>query len=168
MSAPIKDLGPCRLIYNSVDLGLTSGGVKFKDEVKSKDILADQHGETPIDAVLTGRAVEIEAPLLQSSLAILEDVIAGAVVTGTSMEVSNSIGGTMYANAHELIIKPAVDSVASATTTEWLHILKAYPVAKLDFGYDANGVRVFKVTFKAFPDQTSGQVGLMWRIGPAV
>jgi hypothetical protein len=73
----------------------------------------------------------------------------------------------MFANAEELILKPLVNNTASATTTEWLHVHKTYPVAAVEFGYDNSGQRIINVTFRAFPDDTSGQVGEIWRMGPA-
>jgi hypothetical protein len=166
MSNPLLDLGPCQVLYNSVNLGKTFGGVKFRDEVKSKDILTDQDGETPVDGVLTGRLVEAQIPLTQTSLAILGDVIPGAVDGAANLKVSNVVGGAMYANAKKLVLKPLVDQTPGAEAT-WLTVHKAYPISKVEIGYDNSGQRVFNVTFKAFPDQTSGQVGELWRVGAA-
>jgi len=83
------------------------------------------------------------------------------------LKVSTHVGGAMYASAKEIIVKPVVDNVASVTTSEWLHIHKAYPVPGFEVTYDNAGQRVWRVTFKVFPSETSGQIGELWRYGPA-
>jgi hypothetical protein len=73
----------------------------------------------------------------------------------------------MFANAHELVLKPMTNNLASTTPGEWLHVHKAFPIAKIDWSFDNAGQRVVMVTFKAFPDTLSGQVGEIWRMGAA-
>lgn len=167
MSLPIKDLGPCQVLYDAVDLGPTLGGVTFKEELKTVDIKEDGHGDTPVDSIFMGRTVAIECKFTRSTLAQLEKMIESSTKSATGLAVKNSVGNSMYARAKELILKPLVDNVASAASGEWLHVHKAYPVASVNFGYDNSGQRVVNVTFRAFPDQTSGSVGQLWRMGPA-
>lgn len=167
MALPIGDLGPCQVLWGGEDLGATLGGVTFKEEVTSVDIKEDGHGETPVDAVFTGRKVTIECKFTRSSLEQLEAMITGSVAGATNLKVVNTVGDQMFANAEELILKPLVNNVASATATEWLHVHKTYPVAAVEFGYDNSGQRIINVTFRAFPDDASGQVGEIWRMGPA-
>ena len=167
MALPIGDLGPCQVLWGSDDLGPTLGGVVFKEEVHSVDIKEDGHGDTPVDAVFTGRLVTIECKFTRSSLTQLEAMITSSTAGGSNLKVVNTVGDQMFANAEELILKPLVNNTASATTTEWLHVHKTYPVAAVELGYDNSGQRIINVTFRAFPDDTSGQVGEIWRMGPA-
>jgi hypothetical protein len=167
MALPTGDLGPCQVSWGSDDLGPTLGGVVFKEEVHSVDIKEDGHGDTPVDAVFTGRIVTVECKFTRSSLTQLEAMITSSTAGGSNLKVVNTVGDQMFANAEELILKPLVNNTASATTTEWLHVHKTYPVAAVEFGYDNSGQRIINVTFRAFPDDTSGQVGEIWRMGPA-
>ena len=163
----IKDLGPCQVLFNNIDLGPTLGGVTFKEEQKSVDIKEDGCGDTPVDAITTGKITTVTANFTRSSLAQLEKMIVSATKGATSLAVKNSVGNAMYASAQLLILKPLVDNAASVTTTEWLNIHKAYPLGAPEFKFDNSGQRVIMVVFKCFPDQTSGNVGQIWRMGPA-
>jgi hypothetical protein len=151
----------------STDLGPTFGGVTFKEEVHSVDIKEDGHGDSPVDAVFTGRLVTIECKFTRLSLAQLETIITGSTATASNLKVVNTVGDQMFAAAQELILKPLVNNVASVTNTEWLHVHRTYPVAAVEFGYDNASQRIISVTFRAFPDDTSGQVNEIWRMGPA-
>ena len=164
---PFKDLGPCQVLWNSVDMGPTHGGVVFKEELHSVDIHEDGHGDTPIDAIFTGRIVSIEAKFTRLTLAQLDALIESATAGASKLTVLNSVGNAMYANAKELVLKPLVDNVASATSSEWLHLLKAYPVASANFTYDNNNQRILTVVFKCFPSRDTGTLNQMWRVGPA-
>jgi len=164
---PIKDLGPCQVLFNSVDLGPTLGGVKFKEEQRSVDIKEDGHGETPVDAVTTGKLSSVEVSFTRSTLAQLAAVIESATAGANNLKVVNSVGNQMFADAKELILKPLVDNVPSTDANEWLHIHRAYPLGAPEFTYDNSNQRVIPVVFKCFPDDLSTQVGEIWRVGPA-
>ena len=167
MALSIKDLGPCQVLWNNVDLGPTLGGVTFKEEQHSVDIKEDGHGDTPVDAITTGKITSVEANFTRSSLAQLESMIESSTKGTSNLKVVNSVGNAMFANAKELILKPLVDNVPSVTSTEWLHIHRTYPLGAPEFKFDNSGQRVIKVVFKCFPDDASGQVGEIWRMGPA-
>lgn len=167
MSLAIKDLGPCQVLWDDNDLGPTLGGVVFKEEMATKDIKEDGHGESPVDKVFMGRQVTVECKFTRSSLTQLEKMIESSTAGVSNLKVTNSVGNPMFASAKELILKPLVDNVASSTTSEWLHVHRTYPVAAVNFSYDTDGQRVVNVTFYAFPDDTSGQAGEIWRMGPA-
>ncbi len=164
---PIKDLGPCQVVWNGTDLGPTFGGVTFKEDMKVNEIFEDGHGETPVDAVFGGRIVSIEAKFTRSTLAQLEAMIEASTAGATNLKVKNAVGIQMFALSKELILKPLVDNVPSGTTTEWLHVHRTYPVASVGYTYDKSGQRVTNVKFYAFPDDVSGQVNEIWRIGPS-
>jgi len=168
MSAPNKDLGPCSVLWDqagdNLELNPTFGGVTFRDEVQKVDILEDQQGVTPVDAVHVGRIVEVTVPMTRSTLDALEHAIMGSVETGTTMKVSNKVGDAVFANAKELVIKPIVDGVAAPAST-WLHIHRCYPFSALEWVYDVAGQRVTNVVFQAYPDDKTGKVNEMWRLG---
>ena len=166
-----KDLGPSVVTWDptgtDIDLNPTLGGVHFRQEDLQVDVKEDQHGDTPVDSVQIGKLCEVDVPMVRSSIAQLREVIAGAVSGASNMVVSNAVGGAVYANAKELIIKPVVDGVEDADTDTWLHILFAYPKTNLDQAYDAATQRATMVTFKGYPSQTTATLRQMWRYGPA-
>ncbi len=164
---PIKDLGPCQVLWNNIDLGPTLGGVSFKEEQHSVDIKEDGHGDTPVDAVTTGKITSVEANFTRSSLTQLEYMIESATKSATNLKVVNSVGNAMFALSEELILKPLVDNVPSVTASEWLHVHRTYPLGAPEWKFDNSGQRVLKVVFKVFPDDMSTQVGEIWRVGPA-
>ena len=166
MALAIKDLGPCQVLWNTTNLGATLGGVTFKEDSKTVDIKEDGHGESPVDAVFMGKTVSIECKFTRSTLAQLEKMIEASSAGAAHLHARNSVGNAMYSRAQELILKPLVDNVASSTAAEWLHVHKTFPVAAVNFGYDASNQRIVNVTFKAFPRQDS-PIGEIWRIGAA-
>ena len=170
MPNPNRDLGPCSVIWDpdgvNIELNPTFGGVTFRDEVFDEDIHEDQAGLTIVDGVHTGRVVETTLPMTRSSLAQLEVAIKGSIATATNLKVTNWVGGTQFALAKELRIKPIVDNVPSADTEEWLHVWRSYPKSNLEWQYNNADQRVTNVVFKAFPDDESGLVRHMWRMGP--
>lgn len=164
MGNPVKDLGPCAVVYNSEDLGATMGGVSFRYTEESKPVNEDQKGVTEVDGIKVGvSACEVTVPLSRSSLAILAKVVKGATRGGDNLlQVKNHVGVSMYDNAAALILKPIVANVASTDNTTWLTASKAYPRADFDIAFNNEGQRVYNVIFKVFPDAVTGE---LWRIG---
>jgi len=95
----------------------------------------------------------------------LQAVIGGAEKVGTKLRVKNIVGVTQFAASKEIIVKPIVTD-GSGVDEEWLHIIRAYPKANLEWQYNNADQRVTNVVFKAFPD-TQSPVGIMYRMGPA-
>lgn len=171
MPSPNRDLGPCSVLWDpdgvNLELNPTFGTVSFKDELTYAEVKEDGHGEAAVDAVPTGRKVELTIPMARSSLTQLEATIKGSVMGVSNLKVSNLAGVAVFPNAKEIVVKPLDNNVPTAVTSEWLHIHRAYPFDSLEWVYDNAGQRVTNVVFKAFPDDKTGQVGEMWRMGPS-
>jgi hypothetical protein len=161
MSSPIKDLGPCAVIFDGVTLGATMGGVIFRHTEESRPVREDQQGVTNVDELKVGASCECEVPLTRSSLGQLSKVIGNATYTGTKLEVGVVVGESLLDLAKTLILKPIINSVVSTDESTWLTIYKAYPRADLELTYNYETQRVYKVIFKAFPDT----LGRFWKIG---
>jgi len=162
---PLEETGPCQIKFDDIDLGYTKGGVKFKDEVKKTEITYDQTGETIQDTVTKGRAASVDVPLTNSQLAQIEGLIAGAVVDVDGMVVSSSTGLRGRSVAKKLVLTIMEDGVPSIDPKKTLVLFKADPTSKIDWGFDNSGQRITLVTFVGLPDDASGNVGKMWRIG---
>jgi len=172
MPAQIKDLGPCVVVWDpdgdNISFQKTFGGVTFRYEELRAGIKEDQQGETDVDEVKTGVTnPELEVPLTREEVANLEYCFGNASAGASNLKVSNPVGGAVFADAKEVIVKPIVDGVVSVTASEWLHIHRAYPRINMELAYDNSGQRVFNTIFKGFPDDASGQVNEMFRIGEA-
>jgi len=161
----VKDLGACQILFDGVDLGKSFGDVTFKSEVVSQEIHEDQAGTTPVDEVMTGRTVSVVVPMTRATLAQLTKVIPNSEVVGDTLKVKNPVGTTLADKAKALILKPIVDNVASADPKTWLTIFKASPRENFEITFNNDAQRVFGVTFIGFPDDTSGNVGYLWKIG---
>lgn len=161
MTNPLKDLGPCSVIFDSVDLGATQGGVIFRHTESSKPVNEDQKGVTPVDEIKTGASCSVEVPLTRTSLGNLAKVVGASSYTGTRLRVKNATGISLLDNAKVLILKPIVNGVTSTTASEWLTIQKAYAKADFELAYNNEGQRIYKVVFTAFPDANDE----LWRIG---
>lgn len=160
MANPIKDLGPCEITFDSVSLGATFGGVVFRHTEESRPVREDQQGVTNVDELKVGVSCEIEVPLTRSSLGQLSKVIGNSTYTGSKLQVGVVVGQSLLDSAKELIIKPIIDSVVSTDSKTWLTVYKAYPRVDLEVNYNFENQRVYKVMFKAFPDD-----GKLWKIG---
>jgi hypothetical protein len=151
--------------YDGVDLGYTKGGVKFKDEVMKTEITYDQTGETVQNTVTKGRKASVDVPLTNQALALIEDLIAGATVDADGMIVATTTGKDGRTGAKELILTIMDGASPSTDADKTLVIFKADPTSKIDWGFDNAGQRITLVTFNALPDDASGNIGNMWRVG---
>jgi len=172
MSSPNKDLGPCWVIWDEAGVNATFkktfGGVLFRYEELRAPIKRDQAGETDVDEVTTGAVnPELEVPLTQEEVTKLVHCFANAAAAANYLKVSNPVGDSVLKDAKQVIVKPIVNGVVSATSTEWLYIHRAFPRITMEQAYDNSGQRTVKVIFKGFPDDISGRQDQMWRYGPA-
>lgn len=150
--AMLKDLGPCQITFDSVDLGKTKGGVTFRDGMNQVPVLEDQAGSTPVDHILTGRNIQVEVPMSRSTLAQLSAVVPGASSYGSYMIVNNQAGIARAASAAKLVLQPLVDGSPSADA---LTIFKASPITDIELTFDNDNQRVYKVMFNVYPDSAN-------------
>lgn len=168
MAVPIfsGDLGPCLVEWNGAAVGPTQGGVKVKVDMKSVEIKEDGYGVAAVDAVFIGMEVaDIEIPLTRFTLAELDVLTQDADLAASVLTVANPVGTAMYALSKALVLKPLVNNVASAVTTQWLTFFKTYPMAKWEIGYDNAGQRIYKVAFKVFVCVDSPNINDVFKIG---
>src|SRR3972149_12134243 len=89
---PIKDLGPCDVVFNGTSLGATLGGVVFRYTEESRPVHEDQKGVTEIDGIKVGASCEVEVPLTRTALGLLSTIIGGSTYTGSVLKVGVPIG----------------------------------------------------------------------------
>jgi hypothetical protein len=140
------------------------GRIALKDTMSSKDIQEEGFGENAVDAVATGRLVEVSIPMTRSTLEQLELVLHGTLQS-TVLKVTAFVGCQMYEDSRAMLIKPLCDNIASLDPAEWIEVFHTYPLPAIDLGYARDEQRVFLVNFKVFVSQESGHVGEIYQIG---
>ena len=166
---PMKDMGAAEVIWgygesDAIVLTPHLGRISLKDTMASKDIQEEAFGDNPVDAVATGRPIEVSVPMTRSTLEQLEAVLHGTLL-GDVLTVTAFVGCAMYDDSKAMLIKPMCDGVASVDHKEWVEIFHTYPLPAVDLGWARDEQRVFLVTFKTFVSQESGHQGEVYSIG---
>jgi hypothetical protein len=171
---PVRDLGPAVINWDpdgvDIDLYPTNGTIQFNSDTtgQMRDVFEDGHGDAPVDKVYGGRVVTITADLTRQTLAQLALTVPGSTTAATRLEVPNKSGCATYDDAVSCIIKPLCDGdVISVVTTEWIYIWKATITENWELAYNKDDQRIVPCTIHVFPDDASGNVGELYRIGPA-
>lgn len=169
-----RDLGPAIINWDpsgdDINLYPTFGSIMFSSNTADqvRPVMEDGHGDAPVDDVPMGRIVLVEADFTRLTLLQLAKVIHGSSGDSNTLLVPNKAGCAVYDLAKQIIIKPLCDgNVISADTDEWTYVFKAYPFEAIELNYNKDDQRVVHITFKAYPDNTSGNVGNLYRFGPA-
>lgn len=95
-------LGVCQIKFGGYDLGYTKGGVEIDVKTETKKIMVDQFGNSEINEQIIGRTVSIKAPLAESTLYNIAEIMPGS---------SLSLSGGSSAIAGQTITALAAGSV---------------------------------------------------------
>lgn len=149
------ELGPCEIINvtTGLSLGKTNGGVTLKLEESTVELHTDQDGENPVDEVITGTKVTVEASLADITLSNLAMSLKTTVVSD-QIKVLPHVGTSLFDNAKELCIKPYINGIITTDMTKMILIPKAGIRAAADMSYNAKDQRVVKMTITGYPDST--------------
>lgn len=81
---------PCQVKWNNGDLGFTEGDIEIKTEEMGVEITAHQEGSNVLDFIRTGKKVELELTLKETSVAQLQALLAhGGGSSGGTAEVTS-------------------------------------------------------------------------------
>lgn len=166
-------LGPCRVRWAGVDLGLTKGGVEVEVTTSTKEVMVDQFGETPVNEYITGRKLTVKCPFAETDLDTLYNLMRytgasisendGVKATGTiTLDVNPGVNSKLTVNGvtftfvnYSLIIgdyeiaQDRLGSTTAHTAAEIVRVLSAHPDPKVNVAsYTASG-SVVTVTYKA-------------------
>ena len=153
--------------WNGQALGSTSGGVEVSIEVQSTDIVTDQDGTAPVDAVQTGVAVTLSMTLIELNTANYNQMIAtptGGSVAGSDATVyghgSSKNFTSMLSMANLLRLRPTGNSDESEDISFW----KAVPIVdSLSFAPDS--ANSMSVSFRIFKDSSKPAAVDLYAIG---
>jgi hypothetical protein len=157
MGAENISLGTCSVMYNSVDLGLTIGGVEVEVTTETHETKVDQFGETVVNEIITGRNIMAKVPMAETTLDNLVAIMPGATKTidGTDpdiikVEVATGVGTSLFDGAQTLTLHPIANGVLDLS--EDLTIPLAATPGGINFAYRLDQERVYVADFKGYPD----------------
>lgn len=77
-------IGVCRVIYDSIDLGYTKGGVEVSVTTETHKVQVDQFGKSTVNELVMGREVKVKAPLAETTIDNLVRIMPGATKVGSA------------------------------------------------------------------------------------
>lgn len=167
---PIGDKGPVCVTwdYGTTDLRIDpyNDTVMFTDESEVEFVYEDGFGRTPVDAIDAGSVVGLEVPLARNTVVMLNSLLPGTALTGTTKLVfSVRAGCSWYDSACPILLQPKCDNVCDTNKDHWFRIFYAYPYRAFSLPFNYGDQRVFNVKFAVFPNQTSPNIGEHYEIG---
>ena len=155
-------LGASDVKYGADDLGFTKGGCDVSISTSTKEVTVDQFGPNAVNEYLQGRGVMVTVPMAESDLDKLALVIPGSVLTGEAgdakrkLVVSANGGVSLRELAKKLVLHP--HGTPDSEKNDDFVVMLAAPVGDIEFSYSFEDERVYKVTFKGFPDNETGEL----------
>lgn len=155
IAADNLNIGACIVTYDEVDLGATLGGVTVSAEYATAEMKADQFGDSPIDAVVSGKTFSVKVPLAEvlkketwkaafPNARLVEKATAKAIV------FEHAVGNKLSTLAKELVLHP----VAAGASDKSFDFTFPVAVAKgsSEIKLDPSGQQVLEVEFMILPD----------------
>jgi hypothetical protein len=142
---PFGDIGPCEVYWGDVyqsgyqsdympPLVITPylGKVAIRIADAVTDIHEEGKGIAPIDSFFEGTTVELEVPMVRSTLIQLARTIGWQKMgilsaSGYVLRLDNIAGYDMYTNAETIIIKPICHNVPDPDPHHWIELYKCHP-----------------------------------------
>lgn len=161
-------LGVCDVVFDSVNLGHTKGGVELSYEPVWHDVTVDHYGESKVDKRLMGEHVVAKVPLAEYTVANLKvGIPAGTVVTDgvTPTKVRLDVGSTAGLRASAEAAELALTPVDAAGVEHTVTIHKAIAGNQLDLAHQNDEERVIAVEFEGLIDESNADGARLFSIG---
>ena len=139
----------------ATDLGKTQGSVRLTVSETSQALHTDQDGETPVNEVITGTNVTVEANLADITLenfAMTHKTTVQGTPGSRRVEVKPNAGNSLFDSAKKLVIVPYVGQTITNDPERLITLPKAGIRSAEELQYDSSTQRVIKVQFTGFPD----------------
>jgi len=121
-------LGVCKITFGGVDLGYTKGGVEVEVTTDTHPVTVDQFGESIVNEYITKRDVKVKAPLAETTLDNLVNIMPGATLVTDGAKAAGTVDfGVTNASADDTI-----------TINGVVFTFKAVPSAITEIGIGAN------------------------------
>lgn len=156
-------IGTCDVSFNSVDLGLTKGGVTLSFATKKIDINRNCFGSVTPGSIIAERTIKVKVPMAESSFANLKTAIPGSVLTINAtkkrLDVNTDRGVNTFNYAGALVLTPT----NSVDENEKITVPIAAPDGSFSISYTHDKERVIEVEFEGVEDAN----GLLFFFGDA-
>lgn len=153
MNLPIGNLGPCNAYFKGVLTGYNLNVVARMTDETAPVHLA-QFGTASYDDIITGRVIEVEMDLADSTLAQLEAVMPATTLTVDELMISTPVGTSLRDNGGILELRPFTDGAESADPDDYLTYFLASPYNVSEWTFDADTQRVTHAMFRCFEVDT--------------
>jgi hypothetical protein len=155
-------MGTCKILFDGVDLGFTSGGVEVAVATTTHETKVDQFGDTVANEYIMGRTITITVPLIETTLDNMAAIIPGSELvssgSGPTLKkkvlVKSGTGISLLDLAKEMVLHPIAKP--DNDTSEDLVIPLCATAGAMNFAYKYDSERVFNCEFKGYPDSTTG------------
>lgn len=157
-------VGVCSVTYNSVDLGLTKGGVTVSYEPTFHDISVDQFGETVIESVLTGEKFTAKVPLTESTISNMKVAMPNSTFAGAGnkrITLGKTSGTRQGALSALLVLHPQNEG----TRVNDIVLYKAFVNSTVELSHTIDGEKVIEVEFMALIDASKSDGNYLGMIG---
>lgn len=166
---PVRDLGPVIVAWGATVISEIWDEVRWRCEGADAQVFEMLYGATPVDTIHLGYSTcEVTVPATRITLVTLSTLLPGGTNNTGAGSLIVKVGGagaevgrSMYENGLPLFVKPIVDGVAVANG-KWLRLERTYPTPNFDVSFNIRDQRVYGLTFKAHPDETSK---VLWGAG---
>lgn len=157
-------VGVCSVVYNSIDLGHTQGGVEVSYEPTHNDVTVDKYGETVVEKYLIGEKFTAKVPLAEYTIANLRAAMPQATFAGaanTRILLGHSAGVAAKAIAYPLVLHP----INEGTRKFDIVMYKAYVASAITLNHKVDEEKIIEVVFEALLDESKSDGNYLGMIG---
>jgi hypothetical protein len=155
--------GPVTVSFGGRDVGHTEGGVRLAVVPLLREVRADSAGAAVADWVLMGVHCRVSLRLAEWVLENLKAAVPHGEDGGEYLGVGRTAGMRLSAAAAELRLHPA--ELPADDESYDVVLWKAAAASAVEVGFNAEGDRVFEVTFVALPDPEKPDGEMLGSIG---
>lgn len=151
------ELSPCKVTFDSVDLGGSLGNVVITPKYTKSDIKADQYGTTVLDRRVSGLEIQVTTELAEIQNKDIWKVVfphAELITSGPdkAIQFNSAIGDGDLSNAKVLSLHPLSKDVADDSTDHTF--FKACASADSQFVLSPTEQAKLKIVWNVLPDTT--------------
>lgn len=157
-------VGACSVVFNSVDLGHTKGGVEVSYEPVYHDVMVDKYGETIVEKYLVGEKMTAKVPLAELTIANLKVAMPQGTFAGAGnarITLGANAGAKASSSAAQLVLHP----LNMGTLANDIVFHKAYVSSTVDLKMKVDEENVYEVTFEALLDESKSAGNYLGLIG---
>jgi hypothetical protein len=165
-----KNIGPCRVIYGTDDLGQTEGDVRLNVSLITADSKTNEGGDHPRHKYLLALTATVLAPLAEATVTILSKVVPGSSLSTGRLALKNSVGLDLVGLVKTLTLKPVIGGVVSTTASEWVVLPRATVEPQWDVAYSRGTQKIYPCLFTSIPvtAEDIATAGALYDLGYAV